>query len=132
MSLFKPGSRPTLRSVIGRGHLIVALVAVAMASVSLTLLGVLALRVYADHNLHLIARSINYTVEAAVVFNDRAAATEALSLIASTEEVAQAQVFDANGRLLAQWLRPDTGMLSRVELQLAHSLLEQPISQPIV
>ena len=85
--------RPTLGSVIGRGHLILALVAVTLASVSLTLLGVLALRVYAEHNLHLIARSINYTVEAAVVFNDSAAATEALSLIASTEEVAEAEVF---------------------------------------
>ncbi|MCF5723011.1 diguanylate cyclase domain-containing protein [Pseudomonas syringae] len=124
--------RPTLRSVIGRGHLILALVAVTLASISLTLLGVLALRVYAEHNLHLIARSINYTVEAAVVFNDRAAATEALSLIASTEEVAQAEVFDANGKLLAHWTRPETGMLSRVELELAHALLEQPISQPIL
>jgi diguanylate cyclase len=125
-------ARPTLRSVIGRGHMILALVAVSLASVSLTLLGVLALRVYAEHNLHLIARSINYTVEAAVVFNDSAAATEALSLIASTEEVARAEVFDANGKLLAQWVRPDTGMLSRVELELAHTLLEQPISQPIL
>ncbi|WP_438869528.1 diguanylate cyclase domain-containing protein [Pseudomonas sp. L1(2025)] len=125
-------ARPTLRSVIGRGHLILALVAVTLASVSLTLLGVLALRVYAEHNLHLIARSINYTVEAAVVFDDSAAATEALSLIASTEEVAQAEVFDANGKLLAQWIRPDTGMLSRVELAVAHTLLEQPISQPIL
>jgi len=125
-------ARPTLRSVIGRGHLILALVAVTLASVSLTLLGVLALRVYAEHNLHLIARSINYTVEAAVVFNDSAAATEALSLIASTEEVAQAEVFDASGKLLAQWVRPETGMLSQVELALAHALLEQPISQPIL
>lgn len=58
--------RPTLRSVIGRGHLILALVAVTLASVSLTLLGVLALRVYAEHNLDLIARSINYTVEAEI------------------------------------------------------------------
>ena len=124
--------RPTLRSVIGRGHMILALVAVSLASVSLTLLGVLALRVYAEHNLHLIARSINYTVEAAVVFDDSAAATEALSLIASTEEVAQAEVFDANGKLLAQWVRPETGMLSKVELAVAHTLLEQPISQPIV
>ncbi|WP_348749831.1 diguanylate cyclase domain-containing protein [Pseudomonas rhodesiae] len=124
--------RPTLRSVIGRGHLILALVAVTLASVSLTLLGVLALRVYAEHNLHLIARSITYTVEAAVVFNDRAAATEALSLIASTEEVADADVFDANGKLLAHWARPETGMLSRVELALAHALLEQPINQPIL
>ncbi|AZF39310.1 Inner membrane protein YfiN [Pseudomonas sp. R1-43-08] len=125
-------ARPTLGSVIGRGHLILALVAVTLASVSLTLLGVLALRVYAEHNLHLIARSINYTVEAAVVFDDSAAATEALSLIASTEEVAQAEVFDAGGKLLAQWVRPNTGMLSRVELELAHALLEQPISQPIL
>ncbi|MDO7897254.1 diguanylate cyclase domain-containing protein [Pseudomonas citrulli] len=124
--------RPTLGSVIGRGHLIVALVAVAMASVSLTLLGVLALRVYADHNLHLIARSINYTVEAAVVFDDSAAATEALALIASTEEVAEAQVFNEHGRLLARWQRPDIGLLSELERHIAKAFLEKPISLPIV
>ena len=132
MSLFKPGSRPALRSVLGRGHLIVALVGVAMASVSLTLLGVLALRVYADHNLHLIARSINYTVEAAVVFNDKAAATEALALIASTEEVADAQVLDARGQLLARWQRPETGLFSRLEMQMAKVFLEEPINLPII
>jgi diguanylate cyclase (GGDEF)-like protein len=132
MSLFKPGSRPTLRSVIGRGHLIVALVAVAMASISLTLLGVLALRVYADHNLHLIARSINYTVEAAVVFNDKSAASEALALIASTEEVADAQVLDEQGTLLARWERPETGLFSDLEMQIAKAFLEKPISMPIV
>ncbi|MEK1833783.1 MAG: diguanylate cyclase, partial [Pseudomonas sp.] len=118
--------------VIGRGHLIVALVGVAMASVSLTLLGVLALRVYADHNLHLIARSINYTVEAAVVFNDKVAATEALALIASTEEVADAQVLDEQGELLARWQRPEKGLLSDLEMQIARVILEKPISMPIV
>ncbi|WP_447788232.1 diguanylate cyclase domain-containing protein [Pseudomonas farris] len=132
MSLFKSRIRPTLGSVIGRGHLIVALVGVAMASVSLTLLGVLALRVYADHNLHLIARSINYTVEAAVVFNDKVAATEALALIASTEEVADAQVMDEQGELLARWQRPETGLLSDLEVQIARAILEKPISMPIV
>jgi len=132
MSLFKPGTRPTLRSVIGRGHLVVALVGVAMASVSLTLLGVLALRVYADHNLHLIARSINYTVEAAVVFNDKAAATEALAMIASTEEVADAQVLDAKGQLLARWQRSESGLLSDLESQIGKIILEKPIGMPIV
>lgn len=132
MSLFKSCIRPTLGSVIGRGHLIVALVGVAMASVSLTLLGVLALRVYADHNLHLIARSINYTVEAAVVFNDKVAASEALALIASTEEVADAQVMDEQGELLARWQRPETGLLSDLEVQIARVILEKPISMPIV
>ncbi len=132
MSLFRSGNRPTLRSVIGRGHLIVALVGVAMASLSLTLLGVLALRVYADHNLHLIARSISYTVEAAVVFNDNVAATEALALIASTEEVADAQVFDEKGQLLARWQRPETGLVSELEMQIARSLLEKPINISIL
>ncbi|VVP70633.1 Diguanylate cyclase DgcN [Pseudomonas fluorescens] len=132
MSVFKPWTRPTLRSVIGRGHLIVALVGVAMASVSLTLLGVLALRVYADHNLHLIARSINYTVEAAVVFNDRAAATEALALIASTEEVADVRILNMKGQLLARWQRPESGWLSELEMQMAKAFLEEPVSLPII
>ena len=62
MRLFDKDGRATLRSVIGRGNLMIALVGVTMTSLSLTLLGVLALRAYADHNLELIARSINYTV----------------------------------------------------------------------
>ncbi|SEN57753.1 diguanylate cyclase (GGDEF) domain-containing protein [Pseudomonas sp. ok272] len=132
MSLLRPGKRLTLRSVIGRGNLVVALVAVTMASVSLTLLGVLALRVYADHNLQLIARSISYTVEAAVVFNDQTAATEALEMIASTEEVADARVFDDQGHLLAQWQRPETGLVTQLEMQLARTFLEKPINLPIL
>lgn len=132
MKLLRQHSRPTLHSVIGRGHWIVALVAVAMASLSLTLLGVLALRGYADHNLHLIARSISYTVEAAVMSDDKVAVTEALALIASTEEVAQAEIFDARGRLLTRWQRPQSGLLSRLETQIAQAFLEKPITQPIL
>ncbi|NVZ65110.1 diguanylate cyclase [Pseudomonas gingeri] len=132
IGLHKPEVRRSLRSVLGRGHLMAALAAVGLVSVSLTFLGVLALRVYADHNLHLIARSISYTVEAAVVFNDSSAATEALDVIAATEEVADAQVFTANGQRLAHWQRPETGLMSQLETQLARSLLEQPIELPIL
>lgn len=124
--------RRSLRSVLSRGHLGLAMVAVTMASVSLTILGVIALKVYADHNLHLIGRSINYTVEAAVVFDDSAAATEALALIASTEAVAEAKVFTADGELLAQWKRPETDLLPKVEMLLANSLLAQPVTLPIL
>ncbi|MGE8382402.1 MAG: diguanylate cyclase domain-containing protein [Pseudomonas putida] len=128
----KHGVRPTLRSVLGRGHLSVALLAVGLAGISLTLLGVLALRVYANHNLHLIARSINYTVEAAVVFDDSAAANESLALIASKEEVAEAKVFNGEGELLAHWQRADTGMLAKLEVQVATALLDEPINLPIL
>ncbi|MCE7763991.1 diguanylate cyclase [Pseudomonas putida] len=128
----KQGVRPTLRSVLGRGHLSVALLAVGLAGISLTLLGVLALRVYANHNLHLIARSINYTVEAAVVFDDSAAANESLALIASNEEVAEAKVFNDEGELLAHWQRADTGMLAKLEVQVATALLDEPVNLPIL
>ncbi|NIE76505.1 diguanylate cyclase [Pantoea sp. Ap-967] len=133
MSAGKPRrTRPTLRSVLGRGHLSVALLAVGLAGISLTLLGVLALRVYANHNLHLIARSINYTVEAAVVFDDSPAANEALALIASTEEVAEAKVFNHDGELLAHWQRQDDGMFGRLEAHVASALLDEPIRLPIL
>lgn len=127
----KRGARPTLRSVLGRGHLSVALLAVGLAGVALTLLGVLALRVYANHNLHLIARSISYTVEAAVVFDDGAAANEALALIASAEEVAEARVFDNEGQQLAHWQRSDSGLLAQLEGQVASALLDEPVNLPI-
>jgi len=128
----KPGLRPTLRSVLGRGHLSVALLAVGLAGISLTLLGVLALRVYANQNLHLIARSITYTVEAAVVFDDSAAANESLALIASTEEVAEAKVFNNEGVQLAHWQRGDTGMFAQLEVQVATALLDEPVNLPIM
>ncbi|MCE1114633.1 MULTISPECIES: diguanylate cyclase domain-containing protein [Pseudomonas] len=123
--------RPTLRAVLGRGHLGIALIAAGLAGVLVTLLGVAALRVYANHNLHLIARSINYTVEAAVVFDDSAAANEALALIATTEEVADAKVFNNDGELLAHWQRDDRTVMAQLQSQVARTLLEQPINLPV-
>ena len=124
--------RPTLRAVLGRRHLSVALLAVGLAGISLTLLGVLALRSYANHNLHLIARSINYTVEAAVVFNDSSAANEALAMIASTEELADVKVFDDSNQLMASWHRSDDSLLARMEQQVAHMLLDEPVTLPVM
>src|SRR5690606_369820 len=78
------------------------------------------------------ARSINYTVEAAVVFDDSAAANESLALIASTEEVAEAKVFNNEGEQLAHWQRSDTGMLAKLEVQVASALLDDPVNLPIM
>lgn len=100
-----PVSRPTLYNTLRRIHFNVALIAVCTAGISLTALGLAALRVYADHNLHLVARSVAYTLEAPVVFRDQAAAKDALVAIAATE-VAQAHVYDKDHRLLAEWQRP--------------------------
>lgn len=126
-------SRPTLRSVLRRAHLGVALLAVALAGLTLTVAGFAALRAYAGSNLQLIATSMSYTVEAAVVFKDRAAAEEALSLIASAEDdVAEAKVYDADGTLFAQWRRPAGPSLLGLERLLADMAFASPMLQPIV
>lgn len=124
--------RPPLRRVLRRAHLGVALMAVTLAGLTLTIAGFAALRAYAGSNLQLIATSMSYTVEAALVFKDRAAAEEALGLIASTEGgVAEANVFDADGALFARWQRPETAPLFGLGHRLADMIFADPVRQPI-
>ncbi|CNE72637.1 diguanylate cyclase [Yersinia nurmii] len=123
---------PSLGKILQRIHLTVALVAVGMAGIFITLVAIFSLRVYADHNLHLIARSISYTTEAAVVFGDNIAASESLALIAASEEVAEAKIVDANGKLIASWSLPAHGPFHKLEQSVAHWALSGPVELPIM
>ncbi|AOZ07042.1 diguanylate cyclase domain-containing protein [Cupriavidus malaysiensis] len=127
----RPGTRPTLQSTLRRIHLSVALIAICTAGLSLTVLGITALRVYADHNLRLVARSVAYALEAPVVFNDKAATRDALALIAS-EDVAYASVYDRGDHLLAEWRRPDAHRFSGLSRAIGELLLAEPVEQPIL
>ena len=106
--------RPTLQSVLRRAHLRLAFVAVTMAAVSLIVVAVIALRAYAGNNLNLLARSLGYTVEAALVFGDRVAA-EAIGMIAGDEDVAQVVVTDSKGQPFATWQLPAGSGIARLE-----------------
>lgn len=110
--------RSTLRDVVHRAHLGMALVAVVLAGVLLLLAGVAALRLYLGNNLQLMARSLAYTVEAAVVFRDRDEAQDALERMVDGEGVAHAVVLDARGKVFAQWSQDRT----RVTMRLGESL----------
>lgn len=123
---------PTLGRVLGKIHLTVAIVSVVTAGIFLTLAALFALRVYAEHNLHLIARSISYTTEAAVVFGDTMAANESLALIAKNEEVEQAKILDKNGREVASWTLPESGPLHFLERSAARWALPEPVVVPVI
>ncbi|KVC89219.1 diguanylate cyclase domain-containing protein [Burkholderia ubonensis] len=125
-------SRPTLQSVLRRAHLRLAFVAVAMAAVSLIVVAVIALRAYAGNNLNLLARSLGYTVEAALVFGDRVAAAEAIALIASDEDVAQVVVTDGKGQPFATWQLPAGSKIARLERSVADLALPGPVTIPVV
>src|SRR5690606_25882161 len=72
------GDRPTLLQALHSAHWRLGMTAVVAAAVTLTLLSVMTLRTYVDRNLALIARAIAYAAEAAVVFDDAAAAQDTL------------------------------------------------------
>lgn len=123
--------RPTLYRTLRRIHLSVALIAVCTAGISLTALGLTALRVYADHNLRLVARSIAYTLEAPVVFRDATVAAETLSMIAASEDVAVATVFDRDRQPLATWQRKNTERFPALRRVASDLLTSGPVEQPI-
>ena len=125
-------SRPTLQSVLRRAHLRLAFVAVTMAAVSLIVVAVIALRAYAGNNLNLLARSLGYTVEAALVFGDRVAANEAIALIANDEDVAQVVVIDGKGQLFAIWKLPVESRIARIERGVADLALPGPVTIPVM
>ena len=123
--------RPSLRRLLHHAHLRVALLAMGLTSLSLTLVSLLALSTYAGHNLQLIARSLAYPLEAAVVFNERVAVHDALEQICKTEEIAQVAVFDKDGELLASLDTPGNTVLNSAEQSIARLLLPDVVIQPI-
>lgn len=123
--------RPTLDSVLRRAHLSVSLIAVLAAGLTLTAVALLALRVYSDQNLRLVARSMSYTVEAAVVFGDPIAAKEALALIGVNEDIDQAWVKDKEGKILARWERGEHGTRYYIERALTGWMLPASLAFPI-
>ena len=92
----------------------------------------LALRLYADHNLKLVARAISYTAEAAVVFDDKDAAKDALETITSREDIASASILLPDGQVLASWRRDITTPWTSLEQQLARLILPGPVELKVV
>ena len=75
----------SLRGVVHRAHLGMALVAMALAGSLLLLAGLFALRAHIGSNLELTARSVAYTVEAALVFRDAEDAQQTLARMLASE-----------------------------------------------
>ncbi|MHA7600330.1 diguanylate cyclase domain-containing protein [Alicycliphilus sp. T452] len=125
------GRPSSLRGVVRRAHLGMALMAMALAGSLLLLAGLVALRVHLANNLQLMARSVAYTVEAAVVFKDAEEAGQALARMLAREGVARAVVRDAEGAVFAQWQGAEPGLRARTGQALARLALLAPAVAPI-
>ena len=122
---------PRLDQVLRRAHLSVALIAVISSGLALTLAGMYALQAYATQNMQLVARSLSYTVEAAVLFNDELAVQEALDKVGKREDVAEIRVIGRHGIPLANWKRPQTGAFFHLESWLANIVMPEPYYYPV-
>lgn len=105
----KAGSPPTLRGMLARGHLKLVLLAVFLASVSLMVSGLFALRGYAGQNVALAAETLTYAIEPTLVFGDREAAERVVFKLAANDNLAAIAVDDAAGKPFVRWQRDDIG-----------------------
>ena len=123
---------PALAAVLHAANMRVALIAMLLVGASIFVVGLVVLRVYMVDNLNLSARAVAYAVEAAVVFDDREAAGEALSLMIENRPIAAAYVIDRDGDEIARWRQPAGGAWLGLEQTLAGIVLAQPALEPIL
>ncbi|WP_374584917.1 diguanylate cyclase domain-containing protein [Ideonella dechloratans] len=95
-----------LRRVLRRAQLRVAAIATGVVGGLLMLASAMLLRASAQNHLELVARSLAYTVDAAVVFRDARAATDILADVGRREHLAQAEIRLPGGRVLARYQPP--------------------------
>ena len=97
---------PTMRQLLARVHVRLILFAVLLATLSLLVSGLIVVQTYAQRNLDLIANTVSYTVEPAVVFGDTQAIQEGIVSVAGGGGVERVEVRDPQGRPLVEWSQP--------------------------
>ena len=106
----QPLERQSLLQALRRAHVRLGLTAIIAAAAMLTLLSVLTLHTHVERNLALIARSVAYASEAAVMFDDSEAARDAVKVIADAEGLLAANIARPDGSRLATYQRePNRG-----------------------
>lgn len=126
-----PPVMPSLRQILARVHMRLILFAVLMAGATLMVAGVVVMRGYAERNLALVARTVGYTIEPALLFDDMAAAQDGIAMVAGGQGVRMVEVHDDRGQLIIRWTRPDAGMVARMEAMAGALLWPSPVTQPI-
>jgi len=122
---------PTLRKVLSSVHLRLMSFAVALVAILLLASGVAVIHGYAERNLFLVARTVSYTVEPAVLFGDAEAVREGMMSVAGINDVDAIEVVAPDGRPLVRWERPATGLLARMEKTAGRMIWRAPVVEDV-
>jgi diguanylate cyclase (GGDEF)-like protein len=125
-------TRPTLRDALARVNARVTLFAACLMAVAMLVVGFLAARDYAQQQLRVSAQAAGYTVEAALVFDDRQAIAEAVQPFTENPETARIEVRGANGAALFEWRAGATDLHFWGEGQLRALAALSPSEWPVM
>lgn len=121
-------SYPSLRTLLNR-----TLFRIVFLLLCASIIGLIAASKIIDHhNLQLMARTVGYTTEAAVVFGDAEAAAEALESMTIHENLGAVQIYDRHNNLLLDWQNPAVSLASTWKTILATALRPAPVRLPIM
>ena len=124
---------PTLKQCLQRIHLVIIIATLMFSGISMSVLSMYALRSYAENNLELVATTIGYSVQPALLDGDAAAASEIIRQIGTKTEFANAKVVDASNRVWVNWPSPDAKSERQGAGELVtHWLFPETIRVPIV
>lgn len=125
-------ARPTLRKALARVNARVTLFAASLVAVAMLVVGFLVARDYAQQQLRLSAQAASYTVEPALVFDDRSAIAEAVRPFTENRETARIDVRGANGVSLFEWQAETTDLHFWGEGQLRALAALSPAEWPVM
>jgi len=109
MALFKDHPNlPTMRQILAGVHLRLIVFAVALAGITLISSGYLVIDSYSHANIRLVARTVSYSIEPAMVFGDHEAVEDTIATVVRTETATRIEVFDARGRRIEDMSRAHT------------------------
>lgn len=121
----------TLSKLLRRGHLRIASAVVLLFGTLLTLIGQQVLGTAQERHLELVARTVGYSVEAAVMFRDPEAARDVLREIALRERLSEVRVVLADGQLFAAYQPPGGSELGRLVRHAGRILMRDHAAAPI-
>lgn len=121
----------TLQSLLRRGHVRIAGVAVLVFTALLLLIGHLVVGRMQSRHLDLVARTAAYSVEAAVTFRDTEAADKLLGDLARQEQLDELRVVMPDGRVFAEVRPPPRDEVDALVRRLGRRLTPEATTAPV-
>ncbi|MDY0073792.1 MAG: diguanylate cyclase [Thauera sp.] len=127
----KPRSNTTLFQAMHRRYADSSLFVVVLLAIALSIVALFSLRAQALQRLELVARTVSYSAEAAVLFEDARTANEILSQISMREGLREAAILVVGDRPLSHYRRDLAGLDEQLGEAVARLFFPDPVRSPV-